>query len=96
MDNPVRSKKPDSTINGNKDGIICLYQVVSPVFTSEMLLTGLVNNNMINKRHVINGRYFVTTVIFRYFKVILKFLKETNYFIIRNGNRLKNRVEKIG
>ena len=63
MDNcreiPLRRRIPESTIKGNRDGIICLYQVVRPVFTREMLLTGLVRRRNINNSPVNNGKYFV-------------------------------------
>ena len=57
LDKPLRNNTPERTINGNREGIICLYQVVSPVFTKKELLIGLVNNRNINSIPVISGRY---------------------------------------
>ena len=50
---------PESTIKGNKDGIICLDHVVSPVFTKDILLTELVKSRNINNNAVIKGRYLL-------------------------------------
>ena len=75
IDNPLRKRKPEKTIKGNRDGIICLYHVVSPVFTRAALLTGLVNNKNTNNTAVIGGRVLFKRIdVYRF---ILK-IKQTN------------------
>ena len=55
-DKPVRSKIPDKTIKGNREGIILVHQVKSPDITRVELVTGSVNSKKINRILVSKGR----------------------------------------
>ena len=92
----MRSKIPERTIKGNKDGIILVHQVVSADKTRRELLTGLVNNKNIKRMLVSKDRLFKNMdFLDRKASINYSIHVIRIYCIIRNRKWLKNCVETI-